>query len=102
MRNRFLNARSAGVLLAAAFIAATPAASAPKSVDAKASSVVAGDAVALGFDPAKLDVARAALKADVASGKIAGAYLLVGRHGKVAFQEGFGVQGPGQTTPVSD
>lgn len=75
---------------------------APKGVDPKASSIVSGDAAALGFDPAKLDVARAALKADVASGKIAGAYLLVGRHGKVAFQEGFGVQGPGQATPVGD
>ncbi|MBL8556862.1 MAG: beta-lactamase family protein, partial [Phenylobacterium sp.] len=46
--------------------------------------------------PAKLDVARQALKADAASGKIAGAYLLVGRRGKVLFQEGFGTQGPGQ------
>src|SRR5690606_11384446 len=68
----------------------------------KTSSIVAGDAGALGFDPAKLAVAHEALKADVEAGKIAGAYLLVGRHGKVAFQEGFGTQGPGQTTPVSD
>lgn len=83
-------------------LAAGPVLAADKVVDAKVSSVVRGYAVALGFDPAKLDVARAGLKADVASGKIAGAYLLVGRHGKVAFQEGFGVQGPGQTTPVSD
>jgi len=102
MLNRLLSARSAGAALAAAFIAASPAAGAPKSVDAKTSSIVKSDAAALGFDPAKLDVARAALKADVASGKIAGAYLLVGRHGKVALQEGFGVQGPGQSTPVSD
>ena len=42
------------------------------------------------------------LKADIAAGKIASAYLLIGRNGKVAFQEGFGVQGPGQTTPMSD
>ena len=73
-----------------------------RTVDAKVSSVVAGDAAALGFDPAKLDAARQGLSADVAAGKIAGAYLLIGRHGKVAFQEGFGTQGPGQTTPVSD
>ena len=77
----------------------TPALAA-KVADPKVSSIVAGDAAALGFDPAKLDVARQGLKADVASGKIAGAYLLVARHGKVAFQEGFGVQGPGQTAPV--
>lgn len=86
-------------LLAATLAAAMAAAGGPalaKGVDPKASSIVAGDAAQLGFDPAKLDVARQALKADVASGKIAGAYLLVGRKGKVAFQEGFGLQGPGQ------
>lgn len=73
-----------------------------KVVDPKVSSIVRGDPVALGFDPAKLKVAEDGLKADVASGKIAGAYLLIGRHGKVAFQEGFGVQQPGKPTPVSD
>ncbi len=73
-----------------------------KTADPKASSIARGDAAKLGFDPAKLDIARQALNADVASGKIAGAYLLVGRHGKVAFQEGFGVQGPGQTAPVTE
>lgn len=96
--------RAAAVALAAGltFLSAGTAAQAAKTVDAKVSSVVRGDAAALGFDPAKLDVARDGLKADVASGKIAGAYLLIGRHGKVAFQEGFGVQGPGQATAVSD
>lgn len=86
--------------LAALGLASAPALA--KTVDAKVSSIVRADAAGLGFDPAKLDVARQSLKADVASGKIAGAYLLIGRRGKVAFQEGFGVQGPGQTTPVSD
>jgi CubicO group peptidase (beta-lactamase class C family) len=93
------------LLLAAALglaLGASPATAPAKTVDPKVSSIVRGDAAALGFDPAKLDVARQALAADVASGKIVGAYLLVGRHGKVAFQQGFGVQGPGQTTPVSD
>lgn len=73
-----------------------------RTADPKVSSIVRADAASLGFDPAKLDVARQGLKADVAAGKIAGAYLLIGRHGKVAFEEGFGVQGPGQTTPVSN
>ena len=36
------------------------------------------------------------------SGKIPGAYLLIARHGQVAFSQGFGVQGPGQTTPTSE
>jgi CubicO group peptidase (beta-lactamase class C family) len=102
MANRVFGARGVVLALAVAFAAAGAAAGAPKSVDPKVSSIVRGDAAALGFDPAKLAAARAGLAADVASGKIAGAYLMIGRHGKVAFQEGFGVQGPGQTTPMSD
>jgi CubicO group peptidase (beta-lactamase class C family) len=91
------------VAIAAVLALATGAAAAPKGhVDPKVSSLVPGDAAALGFDPAKLKVAEDGLKADVASGKIAGAYLLIGRHGKVAFQEGFGTQGPGQTTVPND
>jgi len=96
MKNRFV------AVALAALMTASAAQAAPKAVDPKVSSIVKGDAAALGFDPAKLEIAKAGLQADVASGKIAGAYLLVGRHGKVAFQQGFGVQGPGQTTPVND
>ena len=98
-----LRGRAAAValaILAAAYGGGAFAAS--KVVDPKASSIVPGDAAALGFDPAKLAVAREGLKADVAAGKIAGAHLLIGRHGKVIFDEGFGVQGPGQTAPVTD
>lgn len=90
-------ARRALLAAVAATALAGPGLAATRAVDAKASSIVKGDAAALGFDPAKLDAARQGLKADVASGKIAGAYLMVGRKGKVVFQEGFGVQGPGQT-----
>ena len=36
------------------------------------------------------------------SGKIPGAYLLIGRNDKIAFAQGFGVQGPGQATPMSE
>ena len=88
---------AASLAAALALGACGPVAAAARQVDPKVSSIVAGDPVALGFDPAKLKVAEDGLKADVAAGRIAGAYLLVGRHGKVAFQEGFGVQGPGQT-----
>jgi len=104
MANGSLGMRAVALALAAGLALGSvgPAAARPKAVDAKVSSVVRGDAAALGFDPAKLEAARSGLAADVASGKIAGAYLLIGRHGKVAFQEGFGVQGPGQTAPVSD
>lgn len=59
------------------------------------------DPAAEGFDPAKLDIARQALRADVESGKIPGAYLIIGHGDKAVFNEGFGVQGPGQTTPMS-
>jgi CubicO group peptidase (beta-lactamase class C family) len=96
-----LKARLLAGVLAVVMAAGQPALAA-KAVDPKASSIVKGDAAALGFDPAKLDVARQALAADVASGKIAGAYLLVGRKGKVVFQEGFGAQGPGQAAAPSD
>ncbi len=101
MLKGFLKTRGAAVALVA-LMTAQGAMAAPKRVDPNVSSIVPGDAATLGFDPAKLAVAHAGLSADVASGKIAGAYLLVGRHGKVAFQEGFGVQGPGQTAPVTD
>ena len=71
-------------------------------VDPAVSSLSRGDAVALGFSEAKLADIRTALSGDVASGKIPGAYLLIARHGQIAFSEGFGVQGPGQATPMSD
>lgn len=87
----------AGILLAAVVALAAPAWGAGRVVDPKASSIVVGDAAAAGFDPAKLAVAGAGLQADVAAGKIAGAYLMVGRHGKVVYQTSAGTQGPGQT-----
>jgi CubicO group peptidase (beta-lactamase class C family) len=104
MTNRFLSARAAALALAAglALASAGPTMAAGKVVDPKVSSVVKGDPAALGFDAAKFEAAREGLKADVAAGKIAGAYLMIGRHGKVAFQEGFGTQGPGQTAPMTD
>lgn len=102
MTTRFLKAGAAALALTLAFGALPASARTAKTVDPAVSSIVKGDAAQLGFDPAKLDVARQGLSADVASGKIAGAYLLVGRKGKVAFEEGFGVQGPGQTAPVTN
>jgi CubicO group peptidase (beta-lactamase class C family) len=101
IRNPF-ETRVAQMLLALAVLGLAQGPAAARTVDPKASSIVRADPGALGFDPARLDVASQALAADVASGKIAGAYLLVGRRGKVAFEQGFGVQGPGQTTPVSN
>ncbi len=107
MGRRIVNARLLAEVAAMAVTLAlgicAPASAAPQGVaDPKISSIVQGDPTAMGFDPAKFDAARNGLRADVAAGKIAGAYLLIERHGKVVFNEGFGVQGPGQTTPVSD
>jgi CubicO group peptidase (beta-lactamase class C family) len=83
-------------------LSAAACATGAKVVDPAASSLVKGDAAALGFDQAKLGEIRTALNADVISGKIPGAYLMIGRKGEVAFSQGFGVQGPGQTTPMSE
>ncbi len=92
-----------GIIAAsAAFLLASACQTGPSGPDLAAPSIVKGDAATLGFDPAKLAAISTALNADVASGKIPGAYLLVGRKGQVAFEQGFGVQGPGQTTPVSN
>jgi CubicO group peptidase (beta-lactamase class C family) len=96
MDHRKFSLRALAVVVALGF--AAPALAAPKGqVDPKVSSLVTGDPAALGFDAARLKAAEDGLKADVAAGRISGAYLLVGRHGKIAFQEGFGTQGPGQT-----
>lgn len=93
--------RGAGAAFALA-LAVTACSTGPKVADPTVSSLVRGDAAALGFDPAKLAEIRTALNADVMSGKIPGAYLLIGRQGQIAFSQGFGVQGPGQTTPMSE
>jgi CubicO group peptidase (beta-lactamase class C family) len=90
-----------GILAASAALFLAACQTGPQVADPATSSLVRGDAAALGFDAAKLNDIRTALNADVASGKIPGAYLLIGRKGQVAFEQGFGVQGPGQTTPVS-
>jgi CubicO group peptidase (beta-lactamase class C family) len=99
--NLMFKLRAGGIALSVA-LAAAACATAPKTVDPTTSSIVKGDPAALGFDPVKLGEIRTALNADVMSGKIPGAFLLIGRHGQVAFEQGFGVQGPGQTTPTSD
>ena len=82
-----------GILAAgAAILLAAACQTSPTTVDPSTSSLVMGDAQALGFDPAKLAAITTAVEADVASGKLPGAYLLIGRHGQVAYQRGFGVQ----------
>jgi CubicO group peptidase (beta-lactamase class C family) len=98
VRARLIGAALASLLLAGA-CASGPGASGAKPA---LSSLERGDVAALGFDPAKLEAITTALNGDVASGKIPGAYLVVGRNDKVAYAQGFGVQGPGQTAPMSE
>ncbi|THD77037.1 MAG: class A beta-lactamase-related serine hydrolase [Phenylobacterium sp.] len=102
MLHPYRRALAALTSLAAALALATSAPAAPRQVDPKVSAIVRADPAALGFDPAKLKVAADGLQAYVDQGKIAGAYLLIGRHGKVAFQQGFGVQALGHAQPVTD
>jgi CubicO group peptidase (beta-lactamase class C family) len=100
LAGRFL---SGGALLLGALLLAGCTLSPPQEgANAAQSSIVAGDPAALGFDPSRLDQITSALEGDVASGKIPGAYLLVGRNGQVAYRKGFGVQGPGQTAPMTE
>ncbi|MEQ1609395.1 MAG: serine hydrolase domain-containing protein [Hyphomonadaceae bacterium] len=94
--------RSMIAACAAIGVALSGCQTAPQMADPVASSLVRGDAAALGFDQAKLDDIRAALNADVMSGRIPGAYLLIARHGQVAFAHGVGVQGPGQIAPMGE
>jgi CubicO group peptidase (beta-lactamase class C family) len=104
LRNiRLGGVRAAGLALAVA-LAASGCASLGGGDKSRpeVSSFERGDPTALGFDPAKLQAITTALNADVASGKIPGAYLVIGRQGKVAYAQGFGVPGPGQTTPTSE
>eukprot|EP01041_Mallomonas_annulata_P029337 gene29337-51315_t len=60
------------LLLALTALALVQGPALARKADPKVSSIVRADAASLGFDPAKLDVARQGLKADVAAGKIAG------------------------------
>ena len=89
IRNPF-KTRAAQMLLALAVLGLAQGPAVARTVDPKASSIVRADPGALGFDPARLDVARQALAADVASGKIAGAHLLVGRRRLQRYQRQHG------------
>ncbi|MBI1340481.1 serine hydrolase [bacterium] len=92
-----LGACAAAPVTTTATAAAPAAATAPSKWTGRAlgaSSIVIGDAAAAGFDPAKLDAIGSALEADVASGKIVGATLLVGRGDKVVYEKFAGQSGP--------
>ena len=56
----------------------------------------------VGLSSAALDRLSAAIRERVASGHIPGAVALVARHGKVAWQQSFGVRDPASGAPMTD
>jgi CubicO group peptidase (beta-lactamase class C family) len=87
---------------AAAPTAEAPAAAAPSVADpAQTSLVMAADPSAKGFDPAIFAKAKAELEADVTSGLIPGAVLLIAKGGEVVDLTTVGQQGPADTAPMT-
>jgi CubicO group peptidase (beta-lactamase class C family) len=81
-------------------VAEAPAA--PTVADPAVSSIaVIPEPATLGFDRAVFDKARADLEADVKSGLIPGAVLLVAKAGQVVNVTAVGQQGPADATPMS-
>jgi CubicO group peptidase (beta-lactamase class C family) len=68
---------------------------------AQTSLTMATDPAALGFDKAVFDKAKADLEADVKSGKIPGAVLLVAKGGQVVDLTTVGTEGPGDADLTS-
>lgn len=79
--------------------AAPPAA--PAVADPAQTSLTMGDPAALGFDERVFDKAKADLEADVKSGKIPGAVLLIAKGGQVVDLTTVGTEGPGDADPTS-
>ncbi|MDP3736578.1 MAG: serine hydrolase domain-containing protein [Hyphomonadaceae bacterium] len=74
----------------------------PPAADPTVTSLaLAANPAALGFDKAVFDNARADLEADVKSGLIPGAVLLVAKGGQVVNVTTVGQQGPSDATPMS-
>jgi CubicO group peptidase (beta-lactamase class C family) len=84
-------------------VADAPAApAAPPVADPAVSSItMAADPAALGFDPAIFAKAKTDLEADVKSGLVPGAVLLVAKGGQVVNVTTVGTEGPGDADPMS-
>ncbi|MEO6515248.1 MAG: serine hydrolase domain-containing protein [Steroidobacteraceae bacterium] len=55
----------------------------------------------LGINVARLDQARDTMLAEIKAGVVPGAVMVVGRHGKVAWTQTLGTQGPKDPTPMN-
>jgi CubicO group peptidase (beta-lactamase class C family) len=84
-------------------VAEAPAApAAPPVADPAVTSItMAADPAALGFDPAIFATAKTDLEANVKSGLIPGAVLLVAKAGQVVNVTTVGTEGPGDADPMS-
>jgi CubicO group peptidase (beta-lactamase class C family) len=84
-------------------VAEAPAAPvAPPAADPAVTSItMAADPAALGFDPAIFATAKTDLEANVKSGLIPGAVLLVAKGGQVVNVTTVGTEGPGDADPMS-
>lgn len=108
-RHLFVAASAAIIALAVACSpeAPKPAAEAtpppaPAVADPAVSSIaMAADPAKLGFDPAIFAKAQADLEADVKSGKIPGAVLLIAKGGEVVNVTTVGTEGPGDADPMT-
>lgn len=56
---------------------------------------------AAGIDASRLQAEADAMLADIRAGVVPGAVMVVGRHGKVAWEKTLGTQGPQDSTPMS-
>jgi len=56
---------------------------------------------ALGLDAATLDAEADAMLADIRAGVLPGAVMVVGRHGRIAWEKALGTQGPNDPTLMS-
>jgi len=68
---------------------------------AAGSNLLSGPADLAGFSTAGLDRVTALLDGEVAQGNLAGAIMLIQRHGKPVYYQGFGVRDPATKAPIT-
>jgi CubicO group peptidase (beta-lactamase class C family) len=109
MKRHLFTAASAAILALA--VACSPTAPVTEVAEAppppvaadpnETSLTMAADPAALGFQQAAFDKAKADIEAGVAAGKIPGGLFLVAKGGQVVNITAVGVEGPGDTDPVT-
>jgi CubicO group peptidase (beta-lactamase class C family) len=85
------------VLFSAAWLTLSGCATAPGNTESPPRIAPA----AAGLDATRLDAEAEAMLADIRAGTLPGAVMVVGRHGKIAWERTLGTQGPNDPTPMS-